>query len=118
MDLLGIDNVFFEVGDLEMAVTLYQRLGFPLRFKIPHIQGALFSIGREEPGLLLRERATPVPAKLWIEVVSAREAQMLFQEGTMMETATGWTFEVSDPWGNRVGFADYTKKRELARRQT
>lgn len=30
--------------------------------------------------------------------------------------ATGWTVEVTDPWGNVLGFTDYTKRPELGRR--
>jgi predicted enzyme related to lactoylglutathione lyase len=30
--------------------------------------------------------------------------------------ATGWTVEVADPWGNVLGFTDYTKRPELGRR--
>jgi predicted enzyme related to lactoylglutathione lyase len=29
---------------------------------------------------------------------------------------TGWAFEVQDPWGNVIGFTDYTAKPELGRR--
>ncbi|MER6981548.1 hypothetical protein ABT317_32415, partial [Streptomyces carpinensis] len=29
---------------------------------------------------------------------------------------TGWTVEIADPWGNVLGFTDYTKRRELGRR--
>jgi hypothetical protein len=29
--------------------------------------------------------------------------------------ATGWTVELADPWGNVLGFTDYTKRPELGR---
>jgi predicted enzyme related to lactoylglutathione lyase len=28
---------------------------------------------------------------------------------------TGWAFEIRDPWGNVLGFTDYTSKPELGR---
>lgn len=31
-------------------------------------------------------------------------------------TSTGWTVEIADPWGNVLGFTDYLKRPELARR--
>lgn len=72
-------------------------------------------IGTEEPGLMLFENKELMPSRLWIEVESALEAQKIFRKGSLIETATGLTFEVCDPWGNTIGFADYSKKAELAR---
>ena len=34
----------------------------------------------------------------------------------VFSVATGWTAEIADPWGNVLGFTDYTKRPELARR--
>ncbi len=53
-ELLGIDNVLFAVRDLDAAVRFYETCGFTLKFKIAEAGMALFSIGREEPGLLIR----------------------------------------------------------------
>lgn len=119
MKLLGIDNIFSDVTDLEQAILFYSSLGFQLKFKIPQIPGALFSIGSEEPGLLIRQSKIPKSSCFWVEVVDAHRAQKecvaLNITGNMIETATGFTFEITDPWGNKIGFADYTKKPELAR---
>ena len=113
--ILGIDNVFFQVGSLEKAILFYERLGFVLEFKTQRINAALFMIGNEEPGLMLFENPSPKPSRLWVEVKSALEAQKIFGGGTYIETATGLTYEVIDPWENVIGFADYSKKPELAR---
>lgn len=116
MEILGIDNIFIQVGSLEEAIRFYETLGFVLKFKIPRINAALFNIGNEEPGLMLFENKEPKPSRFWVEVVSALEAQKMLSKGSMIETATGLTFEVLDPWGNIIGFADYSKKKELARK--
>ena len=117
MEILGIDNIFFQVGNLEEAIRFYEALGFVLKFKIPRINAALFNIGNEEPGFMLFENKEPNPSRFWVEVVSALEAQKMLSKGSMIETkATGLTFEVLDPWGNIIGFADYSKKKELARK--
>jgi predicted enzyme related to lactoylglutathione lyase len=119
MKLLGIDNVFFDVTDLEAAIRFYENLGFKLKFKIPHLAAALLSIGSEEPGLMIWQKKYKRPSTLWIEVSDAQQAQKECTKysiaGTMLETATGFTFEIIDPWGNILGFADYSKKPELAR---
>ncbi len=53
MNLLDIDNIFFQLRDIEKAISFYLNLGFQLKFRIPQIPGALFRIGEEEPGLIL-----------------------------------------------------------------
>jgi len=64
MKLLGIDNVFFEVGNLEKALEFHQKIGFTIKFKIPHLKGALLNIGSEEPGLGIHQRDIVHPSCL------------------------------------------------------
>lgn len=116
MNILGIDNVFFQVANLEEAIPFFETLGFILKFKIPRMSAALFNIGKEEPGLMLLENQEPKPSCLWVEVESALDAQKTLKTGSLIETATGLTFEILDPWGNKIGFADYSKNRALARK--
>lgn len=116
MEILGIDNIFSQVGNLEEAIGFYESLGFVLKFKVPHINAALFNIGSEEPGLMLFQNEEPKPSRFWVEVKSASEVQKNLSKGSLIETATGFTFEVLDPWGNAIGFADYSKKQELGRK--
>lgn len=83
-------------------------------------KATLFSIGQEEPGLILYEKEKIAPSTLWVEVKNAqsvqRECEQLGFSGRMLETATGFTFEITDVDGNKIGFADYKKKPELARK--
>jgi len=115
MNLLGIDNVFFQVGDLDQSIPFYEKLGFVVKFRLPHMQAALLRIGTEEPGLILIQNAQVVPSKLWVEVASSKEAHKELASGKLFEITTGWTLEMTDPWGNVIGLADYTKKPELGR---
>jgi hypothetical protein len=43
------------------------------------------------------------------------DARALSTVGTPFEVATGWTVEATDPWGNVVGFTDYTTMPERGR---
>jgi catechol 2,3-dioxygenase-like lactoylglutathione lyase family enzyme len=114
--VLGVDNVLFSVGDLTEAVAFYRdALGLPLAFQLDGPGIALFRLGTETPGLLLR--AQPQPAgggggRVWLEVRDARAMAAVLAgipgTGTPFQVATGWTVEVTDPWGNTVGFTDYT----------
>jgi hypothetical protein len=47
MKILGIDKLFFHVGDLQEGIRFYKRLGFALKFQIPRIKAALFKIGTD-----------------------------------------------------------------------
>jgi catechol-2,3-dioxygenase len=118
--ILGIDNLFFEVGELASASEFYRQIGFNEKFQIPQIKAVLFSIGDEEPGLIISESLTPSKVRLWVEVEDAKKIREKLSEvdihGNLLETATGFTFEVNDPWGNIIGFADYLKKPELKRK--
>lgn len=120
LELLGIDNVLFAVRALDPAVAFYETCGFTVKFKIREPQMALFSIGSEEPGLLVRV-GDGGPGKLWVEVKDADAvADELAAVGiatNRLETTTGITVEATDPSGNVIGFADYSRRPELARKR-
>lgn len=128
-ELLGFDNVLVPVGDLGEAVGFYERAGFAVGFRFDEGGIALLNVGGETPGILLRaedefgHRPPPWPSpRIWLEVPNARVAARALSDagiGTLDEpfsVATGWTVEFADPWGNVLGFTDYSKRPELARR--
>ncbi|MEU2711029.1 VOC family protein [Streptomyces sp. NPDC007205] len=128
-ELLGFDNVLLPVGDLGEAVDFYERAGFTVGFRFDEAGIALLRVGAETPGILLRaeealvRRTPPWPSpRIWLEVPDARAAaRELTAAGIgpldeVFRVATGWTVEIADPWGNVLGFTDYTKRPELGRR--
>ncbi|MBY8340525.1 VOC family protein [Streptomyces spinosirectus] len=128
-EMLGFDNVLLPVGDLDVAVGFYESAGFTVGFRFDEAGIALLKVGDETPGVLLRaeeglgHRPPPWPStRLWIEVPDARTtARTLASAGIApldepFSVATGWTVEIADPWGNVVGFTDYSKRPELGRR--
>src|SRR6266545_3391658 len=115
--VLGIDNVLFDVGDLDGARRFYgELLGLQEKFVFPQVGLVCFRLGDEEPGLLVRgggaEPAPPRPSpRLWLEV---RDAGVdLLDEPR--ELRTGWVVELSDPWGNVIGLTDYLNDPARAR---
>jgi predicted enzyme related to lactoylglutathione lyase len=116
--VLGVDNVLFTVGDLDAAVDFYATaLGLDLAFRLDDVGIALFRLGPEVPGLLLRRAARDSSAgggHVWLEVRDANAVAATLartgvpEHGEPFQVATGWTVEVSDPWGNIIGFTDYT----------
>lgn len=119
IELLGIDNVMFRVDDLDRAVAFYERCGFRVKFRADEKGMVLLTIGREEPGLVLRVDEGQPGGRLWVEVRDADAvAAILAAQGIAtrrIETATGITCETQDSWGNLIGFADYTRLPALAR---
>ncbi|MDV7217782.1 VOC family protein [Streptomyces prunicolor] len=128
-ELLGFDNLLLPVGDLTEAVPFYERAGFTVGFRLDEAGIAILKVGGETPGVLLRQedglghRPPPWPSpRVWLEVPDARKAaQRLTTAGIPLldapfSVATGWTVEIADPWGNVIGFTDYSKRPELARR--
>ncbi len=124
--VLGIDNVLFTVGDLDAAIDFYAgRLGMPLVFRVARPGIALFNLGGETPGLLVREGQPAAPdagaPRLWLEVRDARATAVALANAGVaalvepLPVATGWTVEVADPWGNVIGFTDYTTMPERGR---
>ncbi|MFF2199226.1 VOC family protein [Streptomyces sp. NPDC058145] len=128
-ELLGFDNALFPVGDLGEAVDFYERAGFTVGFRLDEAGIALLKVGGETPGILLRAEealghrppAWPSP-RLWLEVPDARAAARelagagIVPLDEVFSVATGWTVEIADPWGNVLGFTDYSKRPELGRR--
>jgi predicted enzyme related to lactoylglutathione lyase len=121
-EVLGIDNVLISVGDLDEAARFYaDKLGLPVRMRFDEAGIVLFGIGPEEPGLLARRSEEPTSARLWLEVPDARQtAEVLAGRGVTplappFNVHTGWTVEVADPWGNVIGFTDYTLQPERGR---
>ncbi|WP_210593855.1 VOC family protein [Streptomyces sp. GESEQ-35] len=127
-ELLGFDNVLFPVGDLGEAVDFYERAGFAVAFRFDEGGIALLRVGGETPGILLRVEEefghrppTWPPTRVWLEVPDARGAvRQLAAVGIPpldepLSVATGWTVEIADPWGNVIGFTDYSKRPELGR---
>ena len=126
-ELLGIDNVMFAVRELGPAVDFYEACGFVVKFRIESAGMALFSIGPEEPGLLIRAQDGRGPGttgtvgggRFWVEVADADAVAGELASKSIatarLDTMTGITIEATDPSGNVVGFADHSKRPELAR---
>jgi predicted enzyme related to lactoylglutathione lyase len=127
-ELLGFDNVLLPVGDLDEAVAFYERAGFEVGFRLDEAGIALLKVGTEAPGVLLRveeelgQRPPEwVSARVWLEVRDARAAGRVIEAAGIQPleapfpVATGWTVEFADPWGNVIGFTDYSKRPELGR---
>lgn len=122
VDVLGIDNVFFQVGDLDSAVDFYTRVvGLEVHKRFDAMGTVLFQVGTETPGLGVGVTDDPVAGRIWFEVADAQAtARALTDRGASLTAPcfhipTGWAVEITDPWGNTLGFTDYTSAPDLGR---
>nr|WP_300149975.1 hypothetical protein [Propionicimonas sp.] len=92
----------------------YERVaGLRVTLRTPDL--AVLDVGGDVAGVVLVRSESVTPARLWFEVADA--AAVAREVGTTtFPIPTGLTAEVVDPWGNKVGFTDYTLRPELARR--
>ena len=80
MKVLGVDNVFLPVGDLDDAVAFYTSiLGFPVTKRFDELGTVLFQVGDEMPGLGIAACGVTAGTgragnKVWFEVPDARAA--------------------------------------------
>ena len=96
---LRLDNVILAVPDLARAVDWYrERVG--LRPVVVREEVAVLHPADGGAGLCLRlDPDDPSHSTVWFEVDDAR--------AVAAGLATGWSVEMTDPWGNTVGFTDY-----------
>lgn len=122
--VLGVDNVFVEVGHLDEALAFYEAgLGLSVHKRFDGMGMVLLRIGGETPGLGLGVVKSPRVGgqKTWLEVDDARafaaelEAKELRPLAPPFLIPTGWAFELGDPWGNVVGLTDYSARPDLGR---
>jgi lactoylglutathione lyase len=108
--LIGVNHVALEVGDVEEAVALYERLfhftmrgrGRRMAFLDMGDQFLAIAEGRSQPADDERHFGLVVD-----NVAAARDA--VRREGLPLVADTGQSFDFLDPWGNRfqvVGYAD------------
>jgi predicted enzyme related to lactoylglutathione lyase len=127
MHILGIDNVIFTVGDLNRAVTFYEKLGFLVKFRLDALDICVMTVGFELPGLVLKREPIPaqplIPerARFWVEVPDTQKSLEEIKKSGIslvrkpLKLPTGLLVEVADPWGNVVGFTDHLAHPESGR---
>lgn len=113
------DNFLLGVTNLEEAKKYYETvLGLKLKFDFSNKGMIAFNIGNEEPAIILKDENVFKNTKpaIWLEVENVEaEYEQLSKKGIdflsePFEIVTGRAVEFEDPFGNRFGLTDYTKK--------
>ncbi len=116
--LKNYDNFFLPATDLTSARAFYaDTLGLSVKFDFSARGLLAFRVGDEEAAIILRNHADTKPAILFeVDDVRATYAE-LKEKGVKFlsepyEIYTGLAAEFEDPFGNRLGITDYSKKPE------
>ncbi len=122
--LKNYDNFILPAHDLAQGREFYQNtLGLPVKFDFSARGLLAFNVGDEEPALILRNQPAAKPA-IMFEVDDVRASyEELKAKGVRFlsepyEINTGLAAEFEDPFGNRLGITDYSKRPELAKRRS
>jgi predicted enzyme related to lactoylglutathione lyase len=117
---MDYDNFFLPSGDLKKGKEFFQDiLGLPVKFDFSGMGIIAFKVGDSEPAIILRDTSKFPDAKptIWFVVVDVQaEYTRLGAKGLKFlsepfEIHTGMAVEFEDPYGNRLGLTDYTKKK-------
>jgi predicted enzyme related to lactoylglutathione lyase len=114
------DNFFLPVNDLDKAKKFYNKiLGFKIKFDFSDAGMTAFKIGEQEPAIIIKDTKKFPDAKptIWFVVENVQEEYNKLKEKGIrflsepFEIHTGLAAEFEDPFGNRLGITDYSKKK-------
>ncbi len=114
------DNFFLPSGDLKKGKEFYQDiLGFAVKFDFSDMGMIAFKVGDNEPAIILKDTSKFPQAKptIWFVVDSVQdESKRLGAKGLKFLSEpfpiqTGMAVEFEDPYGNRLGITDYSKRK-------
>jgi predicted enzyme related to lactoylglutathione lyase len=113
------DNFFLPVSNLEKAKEYYKKIGFDIKFDFSNMGMVAFKVGNQEPAIILKDTKKFPEAKptIWFVVDDVKaEYKKLKQKGISFlsepfEIHTGLAVEFEDPFGNRLGITDYSKRK-------
>jgi predicted enzyme related to lactoylglutathione lyase len=94
-------------------------LGLSVKFDFSDTGMIAFKVGDQEPALILKDlkKFPSTKPTIWFVVDDVLEGyRKLKEKGVRLlsepfQIQTGWAVEFEDPFGNRLGITDYSKKK-------
>lgn len=118
---MDYDNFFLPSDNLNEAKKFYsETLGFPVKFDFSANGLIAFKVGNQEPAIIVQDKnkiPSARPAILFV-VDDVRQTYVeLKAKGVKFlsepyEIFTGLAVQFEDPFGNRLGLTDYSKKQK------
>jgi predicted enzyme related to lactoylglutathione lyase len=115
--MVDYDNFFLPATDLEEAKEFYHGvLKFPLKFDFSDKGMIAFTVGTQEPAIIVKDvrRFPDARPTIWFVVDNVEaECERLKNQGVHFLSepfaiATGRMVEFEDPFGNKLGITDYS----------
>ena len=117
--LRDYDNFFLPADNLDTAKEFYKtKLGLEIKFDFADKGMVAFTVGEREPAIILRKGENLQPS-IWFEVDDVKDSyEKLKKKGIVFlsepfEIMTGLSVEFKDPFGNKFGITDYSRKPKL-----
>jgi len=113
------DNFFLPADNLNEAKNFYTKmLGLALKFDFSERGMVAFKVGEQEPALILKDinKFQKMKPTIWFVVDDVKEKyEELKGKGIKFlsepfQIPTGMAVEFEDPFENRLGITDYSKK--------
>ena len=113
---MNYDNFFLPAENFEESKRFFAEvLKLKIKFDFSEIGMIAFSVGDEEPAIILKDKKKFLNTKptIWIEVDDVKQIYDELQgKGVSFLSQpfpirTGWAIEFLDPSGNVLGFTDY-----------
>lgn len=114
------DNYFLPTDNMDEAVEFYKKIGLREKFNFPASGMVAFSVGEEEPAIILKDikKFPEQKPTIWFVVEDTqKEYERLKKIGIEFlsepfKIRTGISVEFEDTFGNVLGMTDYTVNRE------
>jgi predicted enzyme related to lactoylglutathione lyase len=112
------DNFFLPVNNLIEAKDFYLKIGLSVKFDFSDKGMLAFNMENEEPAIILKDVNKFPEAKptIWFVVDDVKKEYKKMNEHGIsflsepFQILTGLAVEFEDPFGNRLGITDYSKK--------
>jgi len=113
------DNFFLPANNLDKAKQFYNEvLGLPVKFDFPDAGMTAYKVGEQEPAIIVKDthKFPDIKPTIWfvvddvkVEYLKLKEKGVVFLSEPF-DIYTGLAVEFEDPFGNRLGITDYSKK--------
>ena len=109
------DNYFLPTDNMDEAMAFYKKIGLKEKFAFFESGMVAFSVGDEEPAIILKDikKFPEQKPTIWFIVEDTKkEYEYLKQNGVKFlsepfKIRTGLSVEFEDPFGNVLGMTDY-----------
>ena len=113
---MNYDNFFLPAENFDESKRFFAEvLNLKIKFDFSEMGMIAFSVGDEEPAIILKDKTKFPNTKptIWLEVDDVKQIYDELQEKGVsflsppFPIRTGWAIEFLDPSGNVLGFTDY-----------